>query len=106
LNLSDDVLPFVWRQRLISNIQDRTNAVAHHRLLEFCRVDLNTLILTGGNHADGQLRHLANLLFKRHLLEQGLDLLRVVSFGSLRANRVLQERLAIFDVQAYRSTVL
>ena len=68
-------MPLVRRQRLLRDVENRTNAIAHDRFIELGRIDLNLLIPAICNHADGQLSHLPNLFLKRHPLEQGLDLL-------------------------------
>src|ERR1041385_98079 len=65
-------------------------------------IDLDSLILTLRDHANGKLGHLSNLLLERHALEQGLDLLRIVTLWASRANSVFKELIAIVDVGSHR----
>src|SRR5207249_11802282 len=56
------------------------------------------------NHADGELGHLSDFFFKRHALEQGFDLLRVITLWPSDANGVLKKQIAVVNVYFHWSS--
>src|SRR3989442_4779167 len=68
------------------------------------RINLDLLIPAFRNHADGELGHLSDFFFQRHALEQGFDLLRVITLWPSDANGVLKKQIAVVDVHFHWSS--
>src|SRR6185369_9442031 len=94
LNLTDDLMPVIDSERLIRDVENRSDAVFDDRVFEFCGINFDLLILSGSDRADGELRHLPDFFFERHALDQVIDLSRVVAFRS-GATRALEEFITI-----------
>ncbi|MCA1614350.1 MAG: hypothetical protein LC800_09490 [Acidobacteria bacterium] len=101
---TSDLVPAVERERLIGDVQDRADAVLDDGLLQLGRVDLDLLIPPRRDHADLQLRHLADLLFERHLSQQlvGLAPGRRVRRG--RARHAAEDGVAVRHFRPGRSS--
>ncbi len=84
LDLRDDLVPLLRRQRLVFHVQDGANAVLLDCLLKFLRRNLQVLVDAVGNHSDFQLRHLPDLFLQRHLTQQAVDFFFVRWRGWMR----------------------
>ena len=85
LNGGNQLVPFVDGQREVFHVQDRADAVLDDRFVQLRRVDLKIGVFAVGDHPDFELRHLADLLFERHPLDEIVDPARQV--GARRRQR-------------------
>src|ERR1041384_7661972 len=74
LNLPDCVVPLIYGEGCICNIDDRTNAVRDNSLFQPGRINFRPRSFTVGYHANFELGHLTHLFFKSHPSQQSLDL--------------------------------
>ena len=96
LDGADDLLPLRGRHRLVVHVQDRAHAVGDDRLLQLGGVDLEGGALAGRDHADLELRHLADLLLERHLRDELAHALGMVRpRGGAGGDLALQEGAAV-----------
>ena len=61
---------FAMRERLIIDVEDGADAIFSDGFVQFFWVDVDVLVIAVNNRLDGQLRHLADFFFQRHLREK------------------------------------
>ena len=70
LDGADNLVPLLRGQRFVIHVENGTDTVFTDGLVEFFRIDSNGLTSAVGNHANFELRHLADFFFQRHLADQ------------------------------------
>jgi hypothetical protein len=95
LNLPDGLMPAVQRERLVCDVEDRTDAVFDDGLFQLGRVYFNLLVSARRDHADFKLCHLTDLLFERHLRQQLICFARRRNVRRGSAKLSAEDRVAV-----------
>ncbi len=105
LNLAYDFVPFINRQSVAADVDDRADAIFDHRLFQFGRIDFQFLIMPIADHTDFKLRHLPDFFFERHLPEQRFHFGCIIWRFAARISRAIKKALTVKEFVRYSSAV-
>ena len=70
LDAADNLVPLLCGQGFVIHVENGAHTVFAHGFVQFIRIDSKGLALSIADHADFELRHLANFFFQGHLAKQ------------------------------------
>src|SRR6266404_1618885 len=101
LNLPNYFVPFVDRESIILNVQNRAGPIFNDSLFKLCRINPEIIAFTGAHHSNLKLRHLPDLFFECHLANQAFDATRIIPRWFWCAACCLKEGVAIWNFSSY-----